>query len=76
MASLWLSHLSTLPFYSGHTVKTLIELKTDIFQVLRVHQEEEQQVVFEEGHEYLVIENQGLKELTEFFEHDKNICRA
>ena len=42
-------------------------------QVLRVHQEEEQQVVFEEGQEDLVTENQRLTELTEFFEHNKNV---
>ena len=42
-------------------------------QVLRVHQDEEQQVVFEEGQEDLVTENQRLTELTEFFEHNKNV---
>ena len=73
MAPSWLPHLSAVPICSGYTVKTLIKLKTDIFQVLRVHQEEEQQVVFEEGNEDLVIENQRLTELTQFFEHNKNI---
>ena len=73
MASSWPPYLSAVPFSSGYTIKTLIELKTYIFQVLRVHQEEEQQVVFEEGHEDLVTENQRLTELTEFFEHNKNI---
>ena len=51
----------------------LLSSKLTYTQVLRVHQEEEQQVVFEEGHEELVTENQRLTELTEFFEHNKNI---
>ena len=62
-----------VPLCSGHTVKALIELKIYIFQVLRIHLEEEQQVVFEEGHETLVTENQWQTELTEFFENNKNI---
>ena len=42
-----------------------------VIQVLRVHEEEAQHVVFNEGNEELAIETQRKTELTEFFEKNK-----
>ena len=42
-------------------------------QVLRVHQEDEQHVVFDEGQEELALETQRVTELTQFFELNKEL---